>query len=396
MPIDHSNPTSTSLLATPISRRRALQIAAAAGAAAFLGGTTAARVAAQDPAPVTGGFRMATWLGYIDLAEDGFSHPSLERFTAETGVAIDYQEAVNTNEEFFASQLQGPLSSGLPTGWDLVVLTDNMIQRLVNYGWLEPIDTAATPNYPANLLELYTTREWDPGNLLAAPYVAGMTGLGYDQAVTGPLTNLDILFAPDYAGRLIYLSELRDTVGLSALRLGIDPTTITDEQYQAALAEVKTAVDSGIVRAITGNSYINDMSTGDVVLAVAWSGDIAGTLAPEQGDGQDFQWTLAEQGGMLWSDNMAIPKGAVNRAQAQVFIDWYYAPANAAEIGAYVNYVIPVKGADEAMVAIDPELATNTLIFPDETMRQRLYEFRSLDLDTDAKWTADFNAVAGL
>ena len=150
------------------------------------------------------------------------------------------------------------------------------------------------------------------------------------------------------------------------------------------------------MRAITGNNYINDMSTGDVVLAVAWSGDVVGTPGPEQGDDQDFQWTLADQGGMLWTDNMAIPKGAVNKAQAQVFINWYYTPANAAEIGAYVQYVIPVKGADEAIDRIDPALATNTFIFPDAAMRQRLYQFRSLDLDTDAKWTADFNAVAGL
>ena len=105
---------------------------------------------------------------------------------------------------------------------------------------------------------------------------------------------------------------------------------------------------------------------------------------------------VADQGGMLWSDNMAIPKGAVNKAQAQVFIDWYYAPANAAEIGAYVQYVIPVKGADEAIAAIDPALATNTFIFPDAAMQARLYQFRSLDLDTDARWTTEFNTATGL
>ncbi len=396
MPNDPTPVTANSLLETQVSRRRALQIAAAAGAAAFLGGTTATRVVAQDAPPVTGSFRMATWIGYMDFDEDTGVSPSLERYMAETGVTVDYQEAVNSNEEFYASQLQGPLSNGLPTGWDLVVLTDNMTQKLVGYGWLDPIDTAATPNYPANLLELYQDRDWDPGNLLAAPWVSGMTGLGYDQAVTGPLTNLDILFAPDYAGRLTYLTELRDTVGLSALRLGIDPTTITEEQWQASLAEVKAAIDASIVRQMTGNSYVNDMAAGDVVLAMAWSGDIGGTLKPAQAEGQDFQWTLADQGGMLWTDNMSIPKGAVNKAQAQTFIDWYYAPANAAQIGAFIQYVIPVKGADAAMVEVDPALASNTLIFPDDAMRQRLYQFRSLDADTDQQWTAAFNSVVGL
>ncbi len=384
----------TTLLEAPITRRRALQLGAAAGAAAFLGATTASRAVAQEP--VTGGFRMATWIGYIDIGEDGVSHPSLERFAAETGVTVDYQEAVNSNDEFFASQLQGPLQAGLPTGWDLCVLTDNMVQRLVNYGWLETLDVAAMPDYAANLVDIYRARDWDPGNLLAAPFVSGMTGLGYDQVVTGPLSSLDILFAPDYAGRLTFLTEMRDCVGLAAIRQGTDIASITEEQFQAALVDIKAAVDGGIVRQITGNSYVNDMAAGDVVVAMAWSGDVVGTLRPEQGEGQDFQWTLADEGGYLWTDNMVIPKGAAYKAQAQVFINWYYQPANAAEIGAYVQYVIPVKGADEAISASDPALSTNPYLFPDAGMTERLHRVRSLDLDTDARWTTEFNSVVGL
>jgi spermidine/putrescine transport system substrate-binding protein len=394
MNTDHDAEILPSLMSTRISRRRALQVAAAAGVAAFLGGTSAGRVAAQDATPVTGSFKMATWLGYMDWDDSGAS-ASLDRFAAETGVTNDYQEAVNGNEEFFAAQLQGPLSNGLSTGWDLVVLTDEMSQKLVSYGWLEPIDAAATPNYQANLLEIYRGRDWDPGNLFAAPYVSGMTGLGYDQNITGPQSNLDIVFAQDFAGRVTYLTEFRDTVGVSALRLKYDPSTITEEQFQASLAEVKTAVDSGVVRTLPGQGYVNDMINGDVVLAIAWSGDVAGSLILEQSEEQDFQWTLAEQGGMLWTDNMSIPKGAENKAQAQVWIDWYYDPRNAAQIAAAIKYLCPVKGASEAIVAFDPSLATNTLIFPDEAMIARLYQFRSLDLDTAARWTAEFDSVIG-
>ncbi len=180
------------------------------------------------------------------------------------------------------------------------------------------------------------------------------------------------------------------------MKLGIDPSVITQEQWDTSLAEVKTAVDSGIVRAITGNDYVQSMQSGDVVLAIAWSGDISTQLVPGQGDAHDFQWTLADQGGMLWSDNMAIPKGAVNKAQAQVWLNWYYAPANAAEVAAFVNYVCPVTGADQAMLSIDPGLASNTLIFPDEAMAKRLYQFKSLDLDTAPAWEGQFNEVVGL
>ena len=57
---------------------------------------------------------------------------------------------------------------------------------------------------------------------------------------------------------------------------------------------------------------------------------------------------------MLWTDNMAIPKGAANRDTAQRWIDFYYDPVNAAPIAAYVNYVCPVKGAEEVMLDIGP------------------------------------------
>lgn len=390
----HPNPPTVAPLSTPISRRRALQLGAAASAAAFLGATSPSRIAAQEP--VTGGFKMATWIGYIDIGEDGVSHPSLERFAQETGVTVDYQEAVDDNETFYASQLQGPLQAGLATGWDLVVLTDWMVQRLIDFGWLETLDVAAMPNYAANLVDLYRSRDWDPGNLLAAPWQSGMGGIAFDQAVTGPITSSDILFAPEYAGRLTYLSEMRDTIGVAAARLGFDPSTITQEQFDATLAEVRTAVDAGIVRRFTGNDYVNDMATGDVVVAIAWSGDIPGLLVPDQAENQDFQWVLPEQGGTLWTDNMVVPKGAANQAQAQAFIDWYYLPENAAQISAYVQYVSPVKGAAEAIAAIDPTLSTNTFIFPDEAMAARLHQFRGLDVDTSAAWQAAFNEVAGL
>jgi spermidine/putrescine transport system substrate-binding protein len=405
-------------LAGPISRRHFLQLGGVAGAAAFLAacgsssttptaGPTNVPSAATPPSPgtstgpatpepVTGGFKMASWIGYIDIADDT-SYPSLDRFTEETGVVIDYRDgAVNGNDEFFASDLRGNLEAGVPTGWDICVLTDWMVQRLIYLEWLETVDTSTMTNYPVNLEDRYTGRPWDPDNTLAIPWQSGMTGLGYDQAVTGPLERLDVLFDDRFGGRISYLLDLRDTVGLSALSLGIDPATITAAQFDQALAVVQEAIDSGIVRRVTGNDYVQDMVNGDVVLAVAWSGDVLTLLVPGQKQDQDFQWTLATEGGMLWTDNMVIPLGAENKRQAEVFIDWYYVPANAAQIEAKVNYVCPVKGAAEAIKTIDPSLADNPLIFPTPEMAERLVEFRSLDLEEAAAWEAAYDKAVGL
>jgi spermidine/putrescine transport system substrate-binding protein len=402
-----------------LSRRHFLQGSALAGTAAFLAacGTSgtgsaapsasaatsaapsesAAASASAGATPAQGGtLRFANWIGYIDIAEDG-TFPTLKKFQDETGITVNYVDgAVDDNEGFFTTDLQAPLDAGLPTEWDLVVVTDWMVARLIRLGWLETIDTSLTPNFVANLAENYKGRSFDPDTNLAAPWQSGMTGLGFDKAKTGDLESLEVCFTDQYKGKLTFLSEMRDTVGLSAIRLGSDPATLTQEQFDAALAEVDKAVKSGIVRQVTGNSYVEDMAGGGVILAMAWSGDVLTLLVPDQKPDQDFQWVLPKEGGMLWTDNMVIPKGAPNKAQAERWIDFYYLPENAAVIEAYVNYVCPVAGAKEAMVALDPEIANNPLIFPPDDWTSRLHQFRGTTAEEETAWSEAFTKTMGL
>ncbi len=407
-----------------LSRRRFLEGAALAGFGAFLAacgtkGTTSASPSVASLAPSTapsvvpsasavasapaasaltkvgGTLNFANWIGYIDVDDSGAKHPTLDKFTAEQGTKVNYVEAIDGNEEFYA-KIQGQLTAGLPTDWDLMVVTDWMVARLVRLGWLEEIDKTQTPNFPANLLDTYIGRSFDPDTKFAAPWQSGMTGLGFDQKKTGVLDSLEILFTDKYKGKMTYLTEMRDTVGLSAIRLGTDPGTITQAQFDAALAEVDKAVKSGIVRQVVGNSYVDVMASGDAVLAMAWSGDVLGLLVPDQKSTQDFQFAVAKEGGLLWTDNMCMPKGAKNKTQAISFINFYYDPANAATIEAYVNYVCPVKGAKEEMLKIDKDLAANPLIFPPDDIVARLKQFRAVTAAEETSWGKAFNTVLGL
>ena len=67
---------------------------------------------------------------------------------------------------------------------------------------------------------------------------------------------------------------------------------------------------------------------------------------------------------MIWTDNMLIPKGAANKYTAELMMDFVYDPEIAAQIAACVYYVSPVKGAADEIKALDPEAATNPLLFP--------------------------------
>ena len=401
-----------------LTRRRFLQGSTLAGTAAFLAacGTPPQGSAAASPSAAasesasasasasaaatpasSGTLRFANWIGYIDVTEDGSSFPTLEKFKTESGITVEYADgAVDDNETFFTSDLQAPLEAGQPTEWDLVVVTDWMVARLIRLGWVETIDTSLTPNFVANLAENYKGRSFDPDTNLSAPWQSGMTGIGFDKNKTGDQDSIEVFFADTFKGKLTYLSEMRDTIGLSAIRLGSKPEELTQEQFDAALAEVDKAIDGGIVRQVTGNSYVEDMAGGSVILSMAWSGDVLTLLVPEQKPDQDFQWALPKEGGMLWTDNMVIPKGTPNKAQAERWIDFYYEPQNAATIEAYVNYVCPVVGAKEIMLESDAELANNPLIFPPDDWVSRLHIFRATTAEEETAWAEAFTKAMGL
>ena len=275
-------------------------------------------------------------------------HKTLEDFTAKYGTVVNYSEVINDNDEFFGT-IRPALEAGQDTGWDLVVLTDWMAGRLIRLGWVEQFDLASMPNKVANMQDVYKGVDFDPTDDHHAPWQSGMTGLGYDSAVTGELTSLESLWTADprWVGKVTFLTEMRDTIGPHDASYGKDPSQATEADVDEAIAEIQKAVDDGIVRAFTGNEYAEDLVSGNVVLAMAWSGDV---LA-KQAEKETLVWQLPDEGGMLWTDNMLIPKGAAHKYTAELMIDFVYDPAIAAQIAAWVNYVTPVKGAQEALAA---------------------------------------------
>jgi len=401
-----------SILDRRVSRRTVLQGGALVGVGAFLAACgTSAQSTAPSPSPSAGPgespaggeqtpsdiLNFANWPLYIDQDESSPPvSPTLVQFQEKHGTEVKYVEAINDNDSFFGT-IQPALQAGQDTGWDLMALTDWMAARLVRLGWVETIDTANTPNFVANLRDVYKGVDWDPDNNLRAPWQSGMTGLGYDQDVTGELTSLDALWTPDarWNGKVWFLSEMRDTVGLTLLKLGYAPEDFTTEQADEAIAAIQKAVDEGIVRSFLGNDYKEGLVKGDLVLGTAWSGDII----QAQLEKDTLQFTIPSQGGMLWTDNMQIPKGAAHKYTAELMIDWVYDPVIAAQIAAYVQYVSPVNGAKEAIAANeDPEvaaLADNPLMFPDDATLQQVHIFRGLTEEEETYLNDEFSVVTG-
>ena len=333
----------------------------------------------------------SSWVAYVDEDDDG-RRPTLEAFQRKSGINVELREDINDTAEFDA-KVRPQLDAGQDIGRDLVVLTDWMCALWIAKGYAQWFDRAWVPN-ARNLIDGLNAVPFDPDRDQSLPWQAGYTGLGFNATLLEELTGkseirtVAELWDPALKGRVTILAEMRDSVGLIMRGQGNDPSDFTDDDFNAALAEIQAQIDSGQIRQVTGNDYISSMENGDVVAAIAWSGDIA-----ELGD--PLKFVLPESGGMLWSDDLMVPAMARHRNNAERLMNWYYEPEVAAEVAAFVQYVCPVKGAQEAMARIDPELVDNPFIFPTEADLARVSEFKFLSPAQQVTYSQAFQTVIG-
>jgi spermidine/putrescine transport system substrate-binding protein len=332
----------------------------------------------------------SNWPLYIDVDKKK-QHPSLLGFTKKTGVKVNYTEDINDNESFFG-KIQGPLSHGQSIGRDIIVMTDasGFPARLIKLGWLEKLYKPAIPNIK-NLLPVQQHPAWDPNREYSLPWQSGMTGIGYDPKKVGyELTSIDkLLTDPKLKGKVTLLTEYGDTVGLMVAANGDDPANVTQAAFDKAMARIKKAVDSGQIRQFTGNDYASLLAKGDIWACFAWSGD----MVQLQADHPGLKWNLPDTGGMIWTDNMLIPKGG-DIFTASTYMNYYYDPAVAAQVEDYVNYICPVVGADKVLEKTDPAVAKNTLIFPTQQMLDNTHQIDPKAV-ANQDWKQTFQNVIG-
>jgi spermidine/putrescine transport system substrate-binding protein len=187
---------------------------------------------------------------------------------------------------------------------------------------------------------------------------------------------------------------MRDTIGVILLSQGVDVAKATEDQFMNAVDFLAKKINDGWIRGVKGNEYKEDLISGDATAVIAWSGDMFQLSSENEGK---FDFAIPESGGTISGDNFLIPStaSAEGKKNAETLINYYYDPAVAAEVAAYVNYVTPVQGAQAEMEKIDPVLAKSEYIFPTEKTLSRLNVFKSLTPAEEASWTEAFQKAAG-
>jgi spermidine/putrescine transport system substrate-binding protein len=318
------------------------------------GGQTGGSV---DPSDVFAGeagdtVNFANWPFYLDQAKDENGevyNPSLSLFQDQSGISVNYQDVINSNEEFFG-RLRPLLEAGDDTGWDIIVITNGrVLTALIVNEWVYPLDASKHPNFDANAATWARNPFFDPENAHSLAWQSGITGIGYNPSmVNGEITKLDDLADPNKVGQSSVGMLTYDMPDFVMINLGIDPTTSTPDDWREAAAWLQMQKDTGVVRGYYGNEYLDELRAGNLAAAMGWSGDV---IYGKVWLGYENEFVFPEGGALLWVDNMLVPVGAQNPVGAMQVMDYYYEPLVATMVTEWVQYMSPVPATQDLMLA---------------------------------------------
>lgn len=299
------------------------------------------------------------WANYID--------PEVyQLFEKEFGVKV-IEENFDSNET-----LRTKLQAGA-TGYDIIVPSDYTVEALIKQGLLAELDLSKIPNVQ-HISQRFRGLYYDPQNRYSIPYLWGTTGIGYNaQKLETPPTSWADLFEPTslekYRNRVSMLDDPRETIGAALKYLGYSVNN-TDPQALEAAKDLLLAQKPYLAR-YDSETYDDFLLTGDLVIAHGWSGEFAKARL----ENPNIHYIIPKEGGVIWADNLAIPKSSQKIELAHKFIDFLLRPQINAKIVNFLRY----PSTNEAATAfILPEIATDPSIYPPQEILEKLEWIRDI------------------
>jgi spermidine/putrescine transport system substrate-binding protein len=297
---------------------------------------------------------LASWPNYHDPA-------NFDAIATETGAYVD-MSVFGSNEEMLAKLQAGG------TGWDVFVPTNYTISTYVAEDLIEPLDLSKIPNYdPASFEARFIEAGTVDGTVYAVPRNWGTTGYVVNTSQTGgrELTTWKDFWdrtKEDFSGRTMVHDYQLTTIGNALKYFGysfnsVDPNELADAER--LLLEVKPHLFA------ISSDYQPSMRSGDAWMSVAWTGD----AKQLNRDIPEIVYVLGREGGEIWSDFFAIPKGAPHRDAAYALINYLLAPeVNAKEV---LFHGYPVADA-RVNAILPPEILTDPILYPAQELLSAL------------------------
>ena len=298
------------------------------------------------------------WFDYIDPAV-------IDLFEEETGITVKYVN-FTTNEEMYTK-----IEAGAGT-YDVIFPSDYMIERMIKHDMLEELDLSAMPNF-ANVMDRLKDPSYDPGNRFSVPYMWGTLGYLYNtEMVDEELTSWSALFDEKYAGNVIMMNSMRDSIGLALKYLGYSMNTRNEAELNEAkdllIKQKQDKIQCGYLLDETKDKMVG----GEAAIGVVYSGDAQYAIEKNE----SLVYVVPEEGSNIWVDGMCIPKGSKNVEGAMKFIDFLCREDIAAMNFDYIYYCSPIQAVVDGL---DEEEAAQSTINPSEDVVSRCEYFNDVE-----------------
>ena len=303
---------------------------------------------------VDGDLYLYNWSEYID--------PELkDAFAAEYGVEV-------IEDNYDSNEAMQPIVAAGNSGYDVIVPSDYMVSIMIEEGSIQPLNQAAIPNL-SNLDPNFVNPDYDPTGEYTAAYQWGTTGIGVDLTVMGEDTprTWGLIFDPELAanfdGRMTLLNDPRETLGAALKYLGYSLNTTSESELEEAKQLIVDAVSR--IKAFDSDQYDELLASGETFVSHGYSGNMLyGIIELDNAD--DYTYFVPDEGGTIWTDNMAIPFDAPHPCTAHTFINFMLDAENGAALTNWNLYASPNAAAEPY---IDPEVLENEIIYPSDTSK---------------------------
>jgi len=341
-------------------KKAAALLTAAVLLAALLAGCGAGD-STGSPGKKSGVVNVYNWGEYIDES-------IFDDFEKETGIRVEYN-TFSDNESMYAVLKTGG------SHYDVIIPSDYMISRLISENMLEKLDFKNIPNY-SQINDSYKKLDYDPANEYSVPYMTGIVGLIYNGSmISEDITSWDALFDERYAGQILMFSNPRDAMGIALLRLGYSVNTTDpgelNEAYEMLLAQ------KPLVQAHVMDQIFDKLESGEAALGPYYAGD----YLTMRENNPDLKFVVPAEGTNRFVDAMCIPKGAANKTNAELFINFMCSKDVCLKNMDATGYTSPNKAAAaEYAAALDPETAA--IMFPPAEILARCQIYVNLPPET--------------
>jgi len=320
----------------------------------------------------------------------------INKWADDLGIALAY----DTYES--GETLMGELEAAYPgaTGYDICVMTDGDVPYAIEQGYFEPLDLDKIPNFEL-VPNDFKDPEYDPENQYTIIYSYGTTGIGWNSDEVSPAIKkwADVFdttpggILDRYKGKVTMMPEVTEILAAALFNLGLDANSCEEDDLEAA-KNALIAQKPYLATYAGTEEFMMGLQTGDFLISHGWNGDIGGIVYESSETDvllekilPNIKYTVAEEGGIAWYDNFAIPMGAPHPEAAHAFIDFMLRPEIAAINTMSVKYPFPT-GRDYVPKA----LREDPLIFTPPELLAKLTRTRTFTAEErtrrEAIWTA--------